>query len=91
VVTVASVSVKRGKVKVKITLSVCFFLTEHHALKAYCGVEVQLHAFLTSAQDRGEWSAIRPDRFTSGERAPGACWIGGWVGPRAGLDTVVRK
>jgi hypothetical protein len=25
------------------------------------------------------------------ERAPGTHWIGGWVDPRAGLDTVVRR
>jgi hypothetical protein len=25
-------------------------------------------------------------RFTPGERTPGTHWIGGWVGPRAGLD-----
>jgi hypothetical protein len=25
-------------------------------------------------------------RFTPGERTPGAHWIGGWVGPRAGPD-----
>jgi hypothetical protein len=25
-------------------------------------------------------------RFTPRERAPGTHWIGGWVGPRAGLD-----
>jgi hypothetical protein len=31
-----------GKVKVK--LSLCF-LTEHHAMKKYWGVEVQLHTF----------------------------------------------
>jgi hypothetical protein len=36
----------------------------------------------------GEWSASRPCRFTPGERAPGTHWIGGWVGPRAGLDDV---
>jgi len=24
-----------------------------------------------------------------GEKAPGTHWIGGWVGPRAGLDVVV--
>jgi hypothetical protein len=26
----------------------------------------------------------------SGERAPGAHWIRGWVGSRAGLDAVVK-
>jgi hypothetical protein len=25
------------------------------------------------------------------ERAPGTHWIGGWVGPRASLDTVVKR
>jgi hypothetical protein len=54
-------------------------------------VEVQLHAFLTSALDGGEWSTSRPDRFTPGERAPGTHWIGGWVGSRAVLDAVVKR
>jgi hypothetical protein len=27
----------------------------------------------------------------SGERAPGTHWIGGWVGPRAGLDDVEKR
>jgi len=35
-----------------------------HAMKGCVGVEVQLHAFLTSALDGGEWSAPRPGRFT---------------------------
>jgi hypothetical protein len=26
-------------------------------------------------------------RFTPGERTPGTHWTGGWVDPRAGLDT----
>jgi len=30
------------------------------------GVEVQLHAFLTSELDGGEWSASRSERFTPG-------------------------
>jgi hypothetical protein len=60
-------------------------------MKAYWGVEVYLHAFLSSALDGGEWSAPLPVRFTPSERAPGNHWIGGWVGPRAGLDAVVRK
>jgi hypothetical protein len=38
----------------------------------------------------GEWSASRPGRFTS-ERGPGTHWIGGWVGPRAGLDAVEKR
>jgi hypothetical protein len=74
--------------KVKLKLSLCSFLTEHHAMKVYWGVKVQLHAFLTSALDGGEWSASHHGRFTPRERAPGTHWIGGWVGPRAGLDAV---
>jgi hypothetical protein len=46
---------------------------------------------LTSAVDGGEWSASRPGRFTLRERAPGTHWIGGWVGPIAVLDAVVRR
>jgi hypothetical protein len=30
-------------------------------------------------------------RFTPGERTPGTHWIGGWVGPRAGLDAETRR
>jgi hypothetical protein len=37
-----------------------------------------------------EWSASRPCRFTSGERAPGTHLIGGWVDPRAGLDDMEK-
>jgi hypothetical protein len=58
-------------------------------MKVYWGAEVSLHAFLTLALDGGEWSASRPGRFTRRERAPGTHWIGGLVGPRAGLDKVV--
>jgi hypothetical protein len=47
--------------------------------------------FLTSALDGGEWSASRPDRFTSEERDPGTHWIGGWEGLRAGLDAVKKR
>jgi len=40
------------------------YLTKHHAMK-YGGVGVQLHAFVTSALDRGEWPYPHPR-----ERAP---------------------
>jgi hypothetical protein len=60
-------------------------------MKTYWGVEVQLHSFLTSALDGGEWSASRPGRFKPKERAPGTHWIGGWVGPRAVMYEVVKR
>jgi hypothetical protein len=46
---------------------------------------------LTLALDGGEWSASRSGRFTPREGASGTHWIGGWVGPRAILDVVMRK
>jgi len=56
---------------------------KHHAMKTYEGVEVQLHAILTSSLDKGEWSASRPSRFIPGK-------MGGWVHPRAGPEVVVK-
>jgi hypothetical protein len=49
------------------------------------------HIFLTSALGGGEWSASRPGRFITGERAPCTHCIGGWAGPRAGLDDVEKR
>jgi hypothetical protein len=46
---------------------------------------------LTSALDGNKWSASHPGRFTPRERAPGTHWIGGWVGPRAVVDAVVKR
>jgi hypothetical protein len=33
-------------------------------MKAYVGLDVQVHIFLTSALAGGEWSDSRPGRFT---------------------------
>jgi hypothetical protein len=52
-------------------------------MKAYGGVDVPIHIFLTSALDGDEWSASRPSRFTPRERVPDTHWIGGWVDTRA--------
>jgi hypothetical protein len=39
----------------------------------------------------GEWSASCPGRFILQERGLGNHYIGGWVGPRAGLNTVEER
>jgi hypothetical protein len=46
------------------------YLTKHHAMKMYWGVEIQHHTFLTIALEGGEWSASCPGHFTPRERAP---------------------
>jgi hypothetical protein len=43
------------------------------------------HSLTTSALDGGEWSASRPGRALPPGK--GTHFTGGWVGPRAGLDT----
>jgi hypothetical protein len=51
-------------VKIKVKLSLC--LTKHYAMKTSGGVDVKIHAFLTTALV-GEWSASRSCRFTPRE------------------------
>jgi hypothetical protein len=59
-------------------------------MKVYRGVQVQLHTFLATALEGGEWSTSCPSCINPSERVPGTPWIGGWVGPRTGLeDTIV--
>jgi hypothetical protein len=55
-------------------------------MKAYGGVVVSIHIFLTSVLIGGEWSTSRPGRFI-----PGTHWIGGWVNPRAGLYDLEKR
>jgi hypothetical protein len=68
----------------KVKLSLCLY--KYHAMKAYWGSGDIVPRILTSALHGGEWSASHSGRFTPRERAPDTHWIGGWVGPRAGLD-----
>jgi hypothetical protein len=46
---------------------------------------------IISVLERGDLAASRPCGFTPGKRVPGNHWIGGWVGPRAGLDTMEER
>jgi hypothetical protein len=88
--------VKKGQVKVKLPLCLTKYhtmntypLLNYHAMKAYAGVDIQLHAFTTSAL---ECSASCHGCFTSRrERAPCNHWRGGWVDPTANLDVVAKR
>jgi hypothetical protein len=56
------------------------------------GEEVYLLLILNLGTRWGWVISIMPrPRFTPGERTPGTHWIGGWVGPRAGLDAEARR
>jgi hypothetical protein len=58
-------------------------------MKAYCGNKgIAPCIFFIPALEGGEWSV---GRFTPRERAPCTHQIGGWVGPRAGLDAVSKR
>jgi hypothetical protein len=48
-------------------------------MKTYGGVEVEIHASLTSVS------------FTLRLFYGDSHWMGGWVGPTAGLDAVVKR
>jgi hypothetical protein len=81
-------------VKVKLSLD----LTMYRAMNTYPIInqaphheEIKLHAFLNSVLDGGEWSALSLDRFTTVERDPITHLIGGWMGPRSGLETVAKR
>jgi hypothetical protein len=50
-------------------------------------IDPRIHDLDTSM----EWSVSRPDCFIHGERAPATHWIGGWVGPRTGMDDLERR
>jgi hypothetical protein len=60
-------------------------------MKAYGGMNVYIHVFLTWTLVGGEWSASRSCRFTPGEGPPGTHWSGGWMSPRTGLDDVEKR
>jgi hypothetical protein len=59
---------------VKVKVKTSLCLTKHHAMKAYWGSGGIAPCIL----------------YPPRERAPGTHWIGGWLGPRAVLDVVVK-
>jgi hypothetical protein len=65
-----------------VTFSLCSI--KDHTIKICVGVEISLHAFLTSAPDESDSLASCP-----GGLSP--LYITGWVRPRTGLDAEEKK
>jgi hypothetical protein len=61
-------------------------MTKHYAMKKYCGVDVKIYVFFTSALVGGECSVSRSRCLNTEERVLGTHWIRGWMCPRAALD-----
>jgi hypothetical protein len=64
------------------------YLTKHYVMKAYGGLNVKTHVFLTSDLVGDELSVSRPCHFNPRVRTPGTNWIRGWVGPRDCVDDI---
>jgi hypothetical protein len=89
-IATAPTLVAPNMVKVKVKLSLCFNLAPRHEGVLGEWKYSSIHSS-TSALDGGEWLASHPGHFTARERALGIQWIGGWVGPRAVLDAVLKR
>jgi len=89
---IPQINVRRNDLilKVKVKLPLCFNWAPRHEGVLGEWMYGSIHS-LTSALDWGEWSASRTGHFTPRERAPATHWIGGWMGPRAVLDDVVKR
>jgi hypothetical protein len=57
-------------------------------MKAYRGMKVYLHTFLTLALDNGDWSALWPSHITTRETADR---IGDWVDPKTDLEPLEKR
>jgi hypothetical protein len=76
---------------VKIKSSLCFIFNIAPRHEGVVGSGSIAPRILDLVAYGGEWSASCPGRFTPRKRVPGNDCIGGWVGPRAGLDAAVKR
>jgi hypothetical protein len=76
--------------RLKVKLSLCLF-NEAWCYEDMWGSGGIAPTCLTLVLDGGEWSASCPGHFIPGERGPGIHWIGGWVGPVVGVDTLGQR
>jgi hypothetical protein len=74
-------------------LSLCFLLTEHHAMKAYWGSGgISPRILDLSTRWRRVVSFVLRPLYPQGKNPLSPTHlIGGWVGPTAGLDAVVKR
>jgi hypothetical protein len=77
------------KVKVKVKSSLC--LTKHHALKTYWGNRCIVLRILDLGTRWRSVVSFTPRPLYPREGAHGTHWIGGWVGPTAILNAVVKR
>jgi hypothetical protein len=75
--------------KVKVKFSLC--LTKHHAMKIYWEWRDSSTHSLPQHWMEVSGQLHAPATLLPGKEPPGTHWIGGWVGPRAGLDMVEKR
>jgi hypothetical protein len=73
--------------KVKLSLS----LNKHHAMKEYWRSGGITPLILWPRHYMEMSGQLHAPAALPQERTPGTNWIGGWVGPRAALDAVVKR
>jgi hypothetical protein len=66
-------------------------LPEYHLEALPHELTCSVHQNMRLAVYGGDRLALRPGRFTPRDRAPDTHWIGGWVGPRVGLNSVEER
>jgi hypothetical protein len=74
------------QVKAKLKVKLLLITPWKHAGRT----EVRPRSFLTSTQERGEWTTSRPGRFIPGKEH-GTHWTAGWVDPNGGLGGLWRR
>jgi hypothetical protein len=60
-------------------------------MKAYMGVDVQLHSLLILDMGEDEWSALLPGCFNPGDSVLHTHRVGGWMFFKEGLDILGRR
>jgi hypothetical protein len=76
-------------IRVKVNLFLCS--AKHHTMKTYCGSEDTAPRNLHLGTSWRVMVSFTNRPLYPRERDPGTHWIGGCIGPRAGLDAVVKR